>query len=94
MKKIPLFVLIICVQVLLLFFEVHKKSQIIKVKYQIQLLEQKIDKLTFHKRQIALELAQEQEEQRILSFTKNHQMKMITLPDIHTSAKAEEHAMA
>lgn len=91
MKKIPIIVLVICVQTLLVFFEVHKQSQITKVRFQIQSLEQTLEKEDKEQRALSIALEQQKQPHTIYEFAKKNNMKAISLADLHTHPK-EQHA--
>lgn len=83
MKKIPAVVLFICINALLIFFQVHKQSQIIKVRRNIQTHQKKIDQLEQKKRELNVQLHRIKQPYKIKQFaTDKMNMKPISLKKV------------
>lgn len=83
MKKIPAVVLFICINALLIFFQVHKQSQIIKVRRNIQTYQKQIDKLEQKKRTLKVQLHQKKQPCKIKKVaTDDMQMKPISIKKV------------
>ena len=91
MKKLPLIILVICVQVLLIFFEVHKQSQIITVQFQIQKLEQKREEILKQRRALSIEVEKQKQPHTVYNYAAEHNLRPVKLADIQT-LQGERHA--
>ena len=83
MKKISAIVLFFCTNALLIFFEVHKQGQLIKVSYEIQKHQTTLSNLKKEKRAITFKLLELQQPNIIKEFAKeNLNMQPIQLKNV------------
>ena len=84
MKKISAILLFFCCNALLIFFEVHKQGQYLKLSYEIQKLQNVITTLTKEHNDLMYTLHTLQQPDAILKFAeKQLLMKPIELKSVH-----------
>lgn len=83
MKKTSAIVLCICINALLIFFQVHKQSQIIKVLRDIQQQQKQFNLLLQKKRTLKFNIHQEQQPDKIKAIAQEQlTMKPISLKKV------------
>ena len=95
MKKISAIVLFFCFNALLLFFEVHKQGQYLKLSYEIQKLQAEVCTLTKEQSNLTYSLHKLQQPDIIQDIAeKKLAMKSIELKNIKSIKYADDFALA
>ncbi len=90
MKKTTAILLFLCCNALLVFFEVHKQGQYLKLSYELQKLQSQITNLEKEHSDLIYALQAQQQPDSILSVAQDHMnMKPIELKNIKTLPKIE-----
>ncbi len=82
MKKIHLFALLICINVIFAILLIYKQNQIISLRYQIQKLQDHKEQLVQQKKDLYYQLHKEQQLSHVKSFaTDTLRMKPISIKE-------------